>query len=141
MGRGVGIECNNCNYKFTGFEGIGMFFFDLKNVMNSLPDFMQKEINLLIDEYDLSTSYTNSPKESGIFFEERIFVHPISGYMSVKLYVELYRPQNGELLYKTVYRTKAGKEYQIIKQETITDRPCPKCKNRSLEVTEIINWD
>jgi hypothetical protein len=140
MGDGIGFECKNCDYKFDAYEGIGFMFGDLMNLIERIPKKERDSIIKLVHEYNISTQYTGDKKESA-YYENRVFVHPESGRFSIKLYVELYNPVNGELLYKTDYKTKNGKEYIQPPIEQMKDYPCPKCKNKSLIDAGIFLWD
>jgi len=142
MGQGIIIKCKKCNYEFEAIEGIGMMFDDLMNVMDGLPEYMQKEIKQLVEQNNLLTynSFFDSDRKD-LLFENRIFVHPATGRMTVKLYVELYNPEAKELLYKTIYKTKGGKEYKMIRISDAKNMMCPKCKKQTLYESGPILWD
>jgi hypothetical protein len=131
MGSGIIVHCESCEYKKEFYLGLGMMYSSLENVIDCVDHWRRAEVLEILQNHKV---------------EKRSYEHKLYGCMNcaglyAKFYVKI--DYNGGKVYETDFmcgKCKSGL-VEIKDVREVENRPCPKCKQKTLCVEESILWD
>ena len=131
MGVGITVTCGTCSEAKYFRLGIGMAYYDLREVISAVHYTKRDAILKLLDEYEVSETE----------YEHRLFHCQKCHGLYERFYVRIL--YDSSELYESLFKCSKCKQVlsSVDDLETIRDIPCSKCGKKSLDYFEYLNWD
>ena len=131
MGEGITVRCESCSYKREFYLGLGMMYSSLENVIDCVDHWRRAEVLKILQNYQV---------------EKRSYEHKLYGCTNCAgLYARFYVKidYDGGEVYETDFKCGKCKSglVEVEDVNTVSDRPCPRCNQKTLRVDENILWD
>ena len=131
MGVGIIVTCGTCSEAKSFRLGIGMAYYDLREVIGAVHYTKRDAILKLLDEHDVSETE----------YEHRLFHCQKCHGLYERFYVRIL--YDSSEIYDSIFKCSKCKRVLIPVNdlEKIRTIPCSKCGKKSLDYFEYLDWD
>jgi transcription initiation factor IIE alpha subunit len=137
MGRGICIECTNCQFEETFLEGLGDHRYSSEEIIESIAPREREEVRTIFENH-------NVLMKSAVY---RIYMCPECKKVFSNFWVQIVYDEDREV-YTTVFTCPdCGVKLEDFDDdkdsEQLSQRPCPSCGLKTLRIKPdtMIMWD
>jgi hypothetical protein len=131
----IRVQCQNCNYEKDLLWGISKAYYRLGNVIKDVGDKQKKEIQKILQNYNIHDSHNNRD----LTYKKRVFRRRNCSGLFTRLHVRL--KYNNDKTYRTEYKCPECESGLVqVKQIDIVKCPCPGCRKETLKNVGGILW-
>ncbi len=131
MGQGLTVKCKSCGAGGNYTLGVGMMYFPLENVLDSVVPKRQRE---------KVRQALKIAGQDAAQYSHTLYACPKCGALQGRFYIKVARGK--ETLFETKFRCGKCKHALVaVPNDDVSGYPCPACGKRTLESYITLSWD